>query len=80
MPDVKANPKRNSSILDIFHAFIPTDMIDLIADESNCYSSSKPSASNLLQRRHDIEWRDATSDEIKVMFGLCILMGVCRSQ
>ena len=40
-PVVKANLSSNSSILDIFQAFIPTEIIDLTADETNHYKPSK---------------------------------------
>ena len=74
-PGIKANL---SSILDIFQAFIPNDMIDLIADKTNRYAASKPSKHDPFKRRHDIEWKDVSSAEIKVFFGLCILMGVVQ--
>ena len=45
-PGVKANLSSNSSILDIFQAFIPTEIIDLTADETNRYAVSKPSKRN----------------------------------
>ena len=77
-PGVKADLRNNSSILDIFQAFIPPEMITLIADETNRYAASKPSRRNPLKKRHDLEWRDVTTDEIKVVLGLCILMGVVQ--
>ena len=77
-PGMKANLSSNSSILDIFQAFIPTEIMDLIADETNRYAVSKPSRRNPLKKRHDLEWKDVTSDEIKVVLGLCILMGVVK--
>ena len=74
-PGIKANL---SSILDIFQAFVPNDMIDLIVDETNRYAASKPSKRDPLKRRHDIEWKDVSSAEVKVVFGLCKLMGVVQ--
>ena len=50
----------------------------MIVDETNCYAASKPSKHNPLKRRHDIEWKDVSSAEVKVVFGLCILMGVVQ--
>ena len=75
---MKANLSSNSSILDIFQAFIPTEIIDFIADETNCYAVSKLSRRKPLKKRHDLEWKDVTSNEIKVVLGLCILMGVVK--
>ena len=75
---MKANLSSNSSILDIFQAFIPSEMIDLIADKTNCYAASKPSWHNHLKKQHDLEWKDVTSDEIKMVLGLCIFMGVVK--
>ena len=37
-PGMKANLSSNSSKLDIFQAFIPTEIIDLTADKTNCYA------------------------------------------
>ena len=48
-PGVKANLSSNSSILDLFQAFIPTEIIDLTADEINRYAVSKPSRRNPLK-------------------------------
>ena len=48
-PGVKANLSSNSNILDIFQAFIPTEIIDLTADETNRYAVSKPSKRNPLK-------------------------------
>ena len=39
-PGVKVNLSSNSSILDIFQAFIPIKIIDLTADETNRYAVS----------------------------------------
>ena len=77
-PGVKANLSSNSSILNIFQALIATEIIDLIAKETNCYAVSKPSRCNPLKKQHDLEWKDVTGDEIKVILGLCILMGVVK--
>ena len=77
-PGINANLSSNSSILDIFQSFIPNDMIDLIVDETNRYAASKPSKRNPLKRRYDIEWKDVSSAEVKVVFELCILMGVVQ--
>ena len=77
-PGIKANLSSNSSVLDIFQAFIPNDMIDLIVDETNRYAASKPSKRDPLKRRHDIEWKNVSSAEVKVVFRLCILMGVVQ--
>ena len=77
-PGVKANLISSSSILDIFQALIPIDIIDLTADETNRYVVSKPSKRNPLKKRHDLEWKDVTSNEVKVVLGLCILMGVVK--
>ena len=52
---VKANLSSNSSILDIFQAFISIEIIDLTADETNRYAVSKPSKRNPLKKRHDLE-------------------------
>ena len=41
-PGVKANLSSNSSILDMFQAFIPVEIIDLTVDETNRYALSKP--------------------------------------
>ena len=30
------------------------------------------------KKRHNLEWKDVTSDKIKVILGLCILMGVVK--
>ena len=48
-PGVKANLSSNSSIIDIFQAFIPTEIIDLTTDETNCYAVSKSSKRNQLK-------------------------------
>ena len=48
-PGVKANLSSNSSILDIFQAFIPTEIIDLTADETNRNAASKSSKRNPLK-------------------------------
>ena len=77
-PGVKANLSNNSSILDIFQAFISTKIIDLIADETNRYAVSKPSRRIPLKKRHDLEWKDVISDKIKVVLEFCILMGVVK--
>ena len=79
-PGVKANLSSNSSILDIFQTSIPTEKIDLTADETNCYAVSKPSRHNPLKKQHDLEWKVVTNDEIKVALRLCILMGVVKNQ
>ena len=75
---MKANLSSNSSIIDIFQVFIPIDIIDLTADETNRYAVLKPSKCNPLRKRHDLQWKDVTSDEIKVVLGLCILMDVVK--
>ena len=49
-PEVKADLSSNNSITDIFQAFISTEIIDLIADETNCYAVSKTSRRNLLKK------------------------------
>ena len=36
--EIKADLSSNSRILDIFKAFIPSDMIDMIVDKTNCYA------------------------------------------
>ena len=48
-PGVKANLSSNCCIPDIFQAFIPTEIIDLTADETNRYAVSKPSKRNPLK-------------------------------
>ena len=78
IPGVKANLSSNSSIPDIFQTFIPTEILDLIADETNCYAVSKPSRHNPLKKQHDLEWKDVTSVLLRVVLGLCILMGVVK--
>ena len=75
---MKANLSSNNSILDIFQTFIPIEIIDLTADETNRYAVSKPSKRNPLRKPHDLQWKDVTNDEIKVVLGLCILMGVVK--
>ena len=55
---MKADLRNNRSILDIFQAFIPPEMITLTVDETNRYAASKPSRRNPLKKRHDLKWRD----------------------
>ncbi|XP_022097496.1 piggyBac transposable element-derived protein 4-like [Acanthaster planci] len=62
-----------SSPLDVFLQFFPEHLFDYIADQTNKYADDHQSV-NLDSHRKD--WFSTTSDEIKALVSLVILMGI----
>lgn len=63
--------------IDFFLLFVDDDIMNLMVQETNKYASQKAERTNLLQARIR-QWKDTTTDELKIFLGIQIWMGLVQ--
>lgn len=72
--------REKSEPIEIFELFFPNEFVETIAEQTNLYAQQKRASLGMVfsRRSRMNEWINVTTEEIYVVFGLYMLMGIIQ--